>query len=192
MRREKGIKAGFVGKLRKEEGDFVKQKSRGTVLAHNGTEHQQVLTKNYAKLVKKFLPRPHYLRNCFRAFWVGGTICALAQIVQSFFLFYFDFTKETVGSPTSAVMIFSAVVMTACGVYDKIAQYAGAGSAVPITGFANSMTSAALEHKSEGLVLGVGGNMFRVAGPVIVYGAVSAFLLTLLRVFVLWLWEMMV
>lgn len=167
----------------------MKQKSGGAASVRDDSSYQREQAKNYAKLIKKFSPRPQYLRNCLRAFWVGGTICALAQIVQNFFLRYFDFTKETVGSPTSAVMIFFAVVLTACGVYDKIAQYAGAGSAVPITGFANSMTSAALEHKSEGMVLGVGGNMFRVAGPVIVYGAVSAFLLALLRVFVLWLWR---
>ena len=153
----------------------------------NGTLHEQVKVQNYSKMVKSVSPKPRYFANCLKAFWVGGLICLIAQGVQWCFLELGDFTKETVGSPTSAVMILLAVILTACGVYDKISQYAGAGSAVPITGFANSMSSAALEYKSEGFVLGVGGNMFKVAGPVIVYGAVSAFILVLIRIFVVWI-----
>ena len=153
----------------------------------NGTLHEQAKIKNYDKMVKAISPKPAFFKHAIRAFWTGGLICAIAQVVQFVFLNYFDFTKETVGSPTSAVMILLAVILTACGVYDKIAQYAGAGSAVPITGFANSMSSSALEYRSEGFVLGVGGNMFRVAGPVIVYGAVSAFLAVLVRIFVIWI-----
>lgn len=164
----------------------MKQRKNVMRSVHDGTRHEQAKINNYGNLVKQVSPKPKYFANCLKAFWVGGVICTIAQFVQYFFLNYFDFTKETVGSPTSAVMIFMAVVLTACGVYDKISQYAGAGSAVPITGFANSMASAALEYKSEGFVLGVGGNMFKVAGPVIVYGAVSAFLAVLIRIFVLW------
>ena len=112
---------------------------------------------------------------------VGGLICALAQVVQFGFIHFFDFTETSAGNPTSAVMIILAVILTAMGVYDKIAQFAGAGSAVPITGFANGMASAALEYRSEGFVLGVGGNMFKVAGPVIVFGVFAAFIVAILR-----------
>jgi stage V sporulation protein AC len=91
------------------------------------------------------------------------------------FVNVFGYTRETAGNPTVAVLILLSVILTCFGVYDKIAQWAGAGSAVPVTGFANSMCSAALESKSEGLVLGVGANMFKLAGSVIVFGTVAAF-----------------
>ena len=88
----------------------------------------------------------------------------------------FNMSTTEAASPTVAVMILISVILTSLGVYDKIAQWAGAGSAVPVTGFANSMCSAALEHRAEGLVLGVGGNMFKLAGSVIVFGTVAAFI----------------
>jgi stage V sporulation protein AC len=91
----------------------------------------------------------------------------------------FGFSEETAGSPTVAVLIFLSAMLTGFGVYDHIAQWAGAGSAVPVTGFANTIASAAIEHKSEGYVLGVGGNMFKVAGSVIVFGVFSAFVVAL-------------
>lgn len=86
-------------------------------------------------------------------------------------------TQKDAASPTVAVLILTSVILTCFGVYDKLAQFAGAGSAVPVTGFANSMCSAALEHRSEGLVLGVGANMFKLAGSVIVFGVVAAFII---------------
>jgi stage V sporulation protein AC len=86
------------------------------------------------------------------------------------------FDKKDAGNPTVAILILISVILTGLGVYDKIAQWAGAGSAVPVTGFANSMASAAIEHRSEGLVLGVGGKLFKLAGPVIVFGVVAAFI----------------
>lgn len=136
---------------------------------------QQAAERVYQNLQQSQQPPSHLLRNCFNAFWTGGLICLLAQGVQEFLLRQ-GFNLENVGAPTSAIMILLAVILTVCGVYDRISQVAGAGSAVPITGFANSVSSAALEYRSEGLVLGVGGNMFKVAGPVIVFGAASAFL----------------
>ena len=173
-----------VNEKTKEE---TKKQSAAVNSVHDGGSYERAKIKNYDKMVKQLSPQSHYFVNCFKAFWVGGVVCTIAQFVQYIFLTYFDFTKENVGSPTSAVMILLAVILTSFGIYDKISQYAGAGSAVPITGFANSMASSALEYKSEGFVLGVGGNMFKVAGPVIVYGAVSAFILVLLRIFVVWL-----
>lgn len=143
--------------------------------ADSATARQQAREQVYKNLQKSAAPPGHLLRNCLNAFWTGGLICLLAQCVQEWLLDR-GFNMETVGAPTSAVMIFLSVVLTSCGIYDRISQFAGAGTAVPITGFANSMSSAALEYRSEGYVLGVGGNMFKVAGPVIVFGAVSAFI----------------
>lgn len=136
---------------------------------------------DYKRLQKKHVPKRPVLANCIKAFLVGGLICLLGQFVQQFFITYFGFTDKTAGSPTVAVMIFIAVLLTGLGVYDRIGQWAGAGSAVPVTGFANAMASAAMEHRSEGLVLGVGGQMFKVAGPVIVFGTVAAFVVGLIR-----------
>ncbi|QYR24222.1 stage V sporulation protein AC [Paenibacillus sp. sptzw28] len=131
--------------------------------------------KEYQTFAKTREPSRPALMNCVRAFVVGGAICLLGQAIQDIFVYTFKMTQREAGNPTVAVLILISVILTCLGVYDKIAQWAGAGSAVPVTGFANSMCSAALEHRSEGLVLGVGGNMFKLAGSVIVFGAVAAF-----------------
>lgn len=131
--------------------------------------------QQYQQFAKQKEPPRPVLKNCIRAFFVGGFICIIGQALMEMFVHWFSFTEKTAGNPTVAVLILISVVLTCLGVYDKIAQWAGAGSAVPVTGFANSMCSAALEHKSEGMVLGVGGNMFKLAGSVIVFGTVSAF-----------------
>lgn len=143
----------------------------------------QAREQEYQQLQANNQPPAHLIKNCFNAFWTGGLICVVAQGVQQILLNY-GFNNETVGAPTSAVIIILAIILTACGVYDRISQFAGAGSAVPITGFANTMSSAAMEYRSEGFVLGVGGNMFKVAGPVIVFGAVSSFVVAIITVLV--------
>lgn len=153
--------------------------------AHSAAAKHQADVQVYQQLQSNNQPQQHLLKNCLNAFWTGGFICVIAQGVQTLLLRYADFNQDTVGAPTSAIMILLAIILTACGVYDKIAQFAGAGSAVPITGFANTMSSAALEYRSEGFVLGVGGNMFKVAGPVIVFGAVSGFVVAIIKVLVL-------
>ncbi|MDD2569306.1 MAG: stage V sporulation protein AC [Clostridia bacterium] len=139
----------------------------------------------YNRLVQAQVPKPPIFWNCCKAFLVGGLICAFAQVVQFCFIYFFDFSKTNAANPTGAVMIILAIILTCMGVYDKISQWAGAGSAVPITGFANGMASAALEYRSEGFVLGVGGNMFKVAGPVIVFGVVAAFVVAIIRYIIL-------
>ncbi|MDQ0188437.1 stage V sporulation protein AC [Alicyclobacillus cycloheptanicus] len=143
-----------------------------------GTKDEQ---QAYQKLASAHTPPRTSVRNTLRAFVVGGLICAIGQAVQLFFIRVAHFSPTDAGNPTVAVMIFLSVVLTACGVYDKFGQWAGAGSAVPVTGFANTMASAAMEHRSEGWVTGIGGNMFKLAGPVIVYGVVSAFFVGLIR-----------
>ena len=137
--------------------------------------------EKYKQKIQVFQPKRPIVKNCFRAFWVGGTICLIGQGIEDFYMKFFDFTKDTVAGPTVATLVLIAVLLTGFGVYDKIAQYAGAGSAVPVTGFANSMASAAIEHRSEGIVLGIGMNMFQLAGSVIVFGVVSAYVLGLIR-----------
>lgn len=137
--------------------------------------------QEYQAFAKNREPKRPVMANCLKAFLVGGAICLLGQGIQDFFLWNFDFTEKTAGNPTIAVLIFISVVLTSLGVYDHIAQWAGAGSAVPVTGFANSMASAAIEHRTEGFVLGVGGKMFKLAGSVIVFGVVAAFVIALIK-----------
>jgi len=140
--------------------------------------------RDYFEYARHHEPKRPIVKNCIHAFLVGGLICAIGQIVSMIFIKYFKFTEETVGSPTSAVLIITSVLLTGFGIYDKIAQWAGAGTAVPITGFANTAASSAIEHRSEGFVLGVGGNMFKIAGPVITYGVVSAFFVAIARLII--------
>jgi stage V sporulation protein AC len=139
----------------------------------------------YDQIVTKYRPSRPMLKNTIKSFVVGGLVCVIGQFVQFLFMRYAHFTQEDVGNPTVAVMILLSVITTAFGVYDKFGQWAGAGSAVPVTGFANTMTSAAMEYRTEGWIAGVGGNMFKLAGPVIVYGVVAAFFVALIRY--LWL-----
>jgi stage V sporulation protein AC len=138
-------------------------------------------SKEYQAFAKAREPSRSVLANCIRAFLVGGAICLLGQAIQQFFMAAFHMKSTEAASPTVAVLILLSVILTCLGVYDKIAQWAGAGTAVPVTGFANSMSSAAIEHRSEGLVLGVGANMFKLAGSVIVFGVVAAFFIGIIH-----------
>ncbi|WP_047155249.1 stage V sporulation protein AC [Aneurinibacillus tyrosinisolvens] len=135
----------------------------------------------YQSFAKQREPARPIFRNVILAFFVGGFICLIGQFIQTFFMNVFHFSQKAAGNPTVAVLIFTSVLLTGLGVYDKIAQFAGGGTAVPVTGFANSIASAAIEHKTEGYVLGVGGNMFKLAGSVIVFGVVSAFFVALIK-----------
>ncbi len=137
--------------------------------------------KSYQKTVDQMAPKRPVLMNCLKAFLVGGIICAIGQIVSFFFMHFFPFTERTSSNPSVATMVFLSMVLTGFGIYKKIGQFGGAGSAVPVTGFGNAVISAAIEHKSEGFILGVGVNMFKLAGPVIVYGVFSAFVVALIK-----------
>lgn len=136
---------------------------------------------NYKQNIKSYEPKPKYVRNIIRAFWTGGLICVIGQGIANFYVTFFNFTEATAGDPTTATLVLIASLLTGFGVYDKIGQFAGAGSLVPVTGFANSVTSAALEHRSEGLVQGVATNLFKLAGAVIVFGVVAAYVVGILR-----------
>jgi len=136
--------------------------------------------KAYKDLVNRKKPKPNLAKNLILAFVVGGGICMLGQLIQNIYINYFGFSPERAGDPTITTMIFIGGLLTATGVFDKIARHAGAGTAVPVTGFANSIVSSALEFKSEGFVLGVGSKMFVLAGSVIVFGVVTAFVVGLI------------
>lgn len=138
--------------------------------------------QEYKQIAKKHKPKPKVLINCLKAFLVGGTICLIGQCIQQLFMTFGGMSAKEASSPTVAVLIIISVILTCFGVYDKIAQWAGAGSAVPVTGFANSMCSSALESRAEGLVLGVGASMFKLAGSVIVFGVVAAFIIGVIHV----------
>ena len=129
--------------------------------------------EDYANYVKSVSPNSKLGINVIKAFVVGGLICIIGQFVINYFKTK-GLDKETVSSLTSIVMIFLGAFLTGLNVYDEIGRFAGAGSIVPISGFANSVASPAMEFKSEGLILGMGAKMFIVAGPVIVYGICSS------------------
>ncbi|MDI3256171.1 MAG: stage V sporulation protein AC [Kyrpidia sp.] len=146
-----------------------------------GTADDKKLQKEYRAVVKQHRPPRPLVRNAVRAFAVGGLVCDLGQWIQSLYMRWGGFDREAAANPTAATLVFAAVLLTGLGVYDRFAQWAGAGLAVPVTGFANAMSASAIEARSEGLVLGVGANMFKMAGPVIVFGVVAAFFVALIR-----------
>ncbi|KYG90841.1 stage V sporulation protein AC [Metasolibacillus sp. FSL H7-0170] len=135
----------------------------------------------YETIEQQMTPTPPYAMNILKAFFVGGIICVIGQAISFFYMIFFDFTEKTVGNPTVATMILLAMIFTGLGLYTRLGQFAGAGSAVPVTGFGNAVVSAAIEHRTEGYVLGVGSNMFKLAGSVIVFGTVSAFAVALVK-----------
>ncbi len=129
----------------------------------------------YAEFIKEDLPPSPLWRDMFHAFWVGGAICTVGECLRHIYpLLGAD--RETTGALTSITLIFFSILLSGCGIYGKIARYAGAGTLVPITGFANSMASPAIEYKTEGYVTGLGAKMFTIAGPVLVYGTLSGIL----------------
>ena len=128
---------------------------------------------NYNEYVKKKTPNSPIVKNCICAFLIGGTICVIGQLIKNFSV-YLGAGADDVKSIVPIVLIFLGGLLTAVGVYDKIGRIAGGGSIVPITGFANSIVSSAMEFKKEGFVMGLGAKMFTVAGPVIVFGIVAS------------------
>lgn len=141
------------------------------------------MKNKYPKMVDGVSPKNTVISNSFRAFWVGGVICTLGQFIADI-LIGFGFTSLESAGITSVTLVFLGSALTALNVYERIGKYAGAGSAIPITGFANSMVSAAVEHKSEGYIFGLGAKIFTVAGPVIVYGIISSTLVGIVYYFI--------
>lgn len=129
--------------------------------------------KDYQDYIDKKSPNSPILKNCFNAFWVGGLICAIGQIINAFCK-YKGLDIQISGTIVSIILIGISAFLTGLNIFNKIGKFAGAGSLIPITGFANSIVSPAMEYKSEGYVMGVGAKMFTVAGPVLVYGISSS------------------
>jgi len=125
--------------------------------------------QTYQEYVDKKSPNSPIWKNCLNAFWVGGLICSIGQIIFEFCQ-YQGMDKIGASTVVSIVLIGISAILTGLNIFNKIGKFAGAGSLVPITGFANSIVSPAMEYKSEGYVMGVGGKMFTVAGPVLVFG----------------------
>ena len=142
--------------------------------------------KQYRRLVKEMSPKSPMGRDCFNAFWIGGVICVLGQLLINGYG-ALGLEKEQAGTAASMTLVALSALLTGLSLYDDIAKHAGAGTLVPITGFANSIAAPAVEFKTEGFVLGVGAKMFTIAGPVIVYGLAAS----VVYGFLYWLWQLL-
>ncbi len=154
-------------------------------MSNNKKKQLTPVQQEYQELQHQIEIKRPIFKNCLKAFLTGGLICLIGQAIQTFYIYYFDFTEKTAGNPTAGTLIFIAMLLTGFGVYDRIGQFGGAGSAVPLTGFGNAVISAAIEHRTEGFVLGVGGNLFKLAGSVILFGVFSAFIIALIKTLVI-------
>ncbi len=137
-------------------------------------KNKQNYNKEYLDYVKQIAPKTKEIKTLWHAFWVGGVICLIGQFVRYMFMFWFNLYGDILAGATSIVMIFLGSFLTGLGVYDRIGKYAGGGSIVPITGFANSIVSPAMEFKSEGYIYGLAAKMFTIAGPIIVFGVIGS------------------
>ncbi|HWI54241.1 MAG TPA: stage V sporulation protein AC [Desulfobacteria bacterium] len=140
---------------------------------------EEIQKLQYQQMVMRTKPKPPLLRNVAGAFVVGGLICTFGQALLNFYASV-GLAKPEAGAAASATLVFIASLLTGLGIYDSIAKFAGAGTIVPITGFANSMVAPAMEFRREGMVFGVGQRMFTLAGPVLAFGFVTAWLIGLI------------
>ena len=152
----------------------------------NKQSARQAALENYAALVRRLTPKSQLGRGCLRAFWVGGVICMLGQAVADIGAAWLGLTSGAALTLGSVSLVFITAILTGFGVFDQIAQYAGAGTLVPITGFANAMVSPAMEFKPEGWVMGTGARLFTIAGPVLVFGISSSVIVGVLYYFIRW------
>ena len=141
--------------------------------------------KEYGELVADMCPKSPLAADCFHAFWVGGVICLMGQFIMARFT-AMGMDEQAAGTAVSMTLVALSALLTGLSLYDNIAKYAGAGTLVPITGFANSIAAPAVEFRTEGLVLGTAARMFTIAGPVIVYGVSASVVYGL----VYWIWRM--
>ena len=149
------------------------------------TNQQQTEKKQYEKYVKKMTPSHNLYVNMIRAFFTGGLICTLGQLILRTAA-GLGADKESAGIWCSLILIFLSVLLTGLNIYPKIGKFGGAGSLVPITGFANSVAASAIEFRAEGQVFGIGCKIFTIAGPVILYGIFTSWVLGLIY----WIWGM--
>lgn len=143
--------------------------------------------KEYAQLVQKAAPKSPMGKDCLNAFWIGGLICVLGQILTNSYSAV-GLDKDAAATATSITLVTLSALLTGLSLYDNLAKYGGAGTLVPITGFANAIAAPAVEFKTEGFILGVGAKLFTIAGPVIVYGLSAS----VVYGFLYWLWTLFV
>ena len=152
----------------------IQRKNKDKYTANpKGENYMNMDKKTYARYVEARAPRSPLLQNCLHAFLVGGGICLFAEGIIQLFTRFLEMSRDVAGTWASLILIFLAVAMTAIGIFDKIAKFAGGGTLVPITGFANAVASPAIDSRAEGFVLGVGAKIFTIAGPVLLYGTVA-------------------
>jgi len=149
----------------------------------NPDQFKKIEIKEYENLVQQVKPKPNILKNSIWAFVVGGLICAFGQLILNYMLSR-GISKLDAASYTSVILILLAAFFTGIGIYDELGKRAGAGSIVPITGFANAIVASAMEFKREGYIFGVGARIFSVAGPTLVFGFAVAVLIGMIKVFV--------
>lgn len=142
--------------------------------------------KQYEQLAASMAPKSPIWRDCFNAFWIGGLICTIGQVFMKLYG-NLGLEKQDAGTAASMTLVALSALLTGLSLYDNIAKHAGAGTLVPITGFANSIAAPAVEFKTEGFILGVGAKMFTIAGPVIVYGVSASVVYGLIY----WIWSML-
>ncbi|WP_313165176.1 stage V sporulation protein AC [Sedimentibacter sp.] len=135
---------------------------------------------SYKQVVNEYTPKNKMLRNCVYAFIFGGAICLLGEVIKNIFMNNFGVPEQDAGTISSVVLIAITALLTGLGWFDKLSKIAGAGTAVPITGFANAVVSPALEFKREGFILGTASNIFKLAGPVLLFGYFASFIVGIL------------
>lgn len=155
-------------------------------MAENEQSARGEIFKNYEALIARITPKSELGIGVTRAFWVGGVICMLGQAVAEIAEGSFSMPASAALTMASVTLVFLAALLTGIGIFDNIALYAGAGTLVPITGFANAMVSPAMEFRPEGWVLGTGAKLFAIAGPVIAYGVGASVIVGILYFFIRW------
>ena len=145
-------------------------------------------TSQYNEIAEDLKPQKQVGKHCLCAFIYGGIIGAVGQGILEFYMYIFDVSEKEATPMMIITIVLAAAILTGLGIYDRIGKKAGAGTFIPITGFANSMTSSALEAKSEGLVTGIGANMFKLGGTVITFGIVASFVLGGIRYVISLIW----
>lgn len=138
---------------------------------------QEPSQKEYNQYVKQVTPTHSLVKNCFHAFWIGGLICVIGQLFFHLFQTNLDLNKEDASTYVTITLVLLSIILTGFNIYPKIAKLGGAGTLVPITGFANSVAAPCIEFQKEGQVFGIGVKVFTIAGPVILYGIFSSFVL---------------
>ncbi len=152
-------------------------------MAKKKVPNEQQIVNKFQTITNEATIKPKIVRNCTRAFLVGGAICTIGQIFQNLLIKY-NFTEEEVKMLVPIIMIFLGALLTGVGIYDRIASFGGAGTVVPITGFSNAIVAPAIEFKKEGFVFGVAAKMFTIAGPVLVYGIGSSVIIGIVYYFI--------